>query len=243
MIKARTRRAAIGLGAIIAYLAISTMIYLIIKDSVITAILTNVLTALVVIIWRIRAQTHADSLVIPTHHTWKELTFLPVTVIAVNITSTMIALWVKAQVPNSALNKDILANTPVILVIALSLILAPVGEEALIRGFIYPILRRSFSALTTIIVTTAVFALLHGNLAQIVLTVPLGIILGYVYERTHRLNLCIGSHALFNLTAILTPTQRIISETQVLFAGVLTIEIVLIWVFFTEIMNLSTNQN
>lgn len=99
------------------------------------------------------------------------------------------------------------AAGPAWLVLATMVLLAPIGEEALLRGVAYPALRRHWPPLAAAFVTAAVFALLHGNLVQIVLTVPLGILLAYVYEACQRLWPVIAIHALFNALALVIPTD------------------------------------
>lgn len=100
------------------------------------------------------------------------------------------------------------ANPAVLIITAL--LLAPMGEEALMRGLAYPLLRRHWrSPVGATLVTTALFSLLHNNLVQIALTVPLGILLALVYEKTRSIWPCFGLHLLFNLFSTLTPPAAI----------------------------------
>lgn len=86
------------------------------------------------------------------------------------------------------------------------LILAPIGEESLMRGLTYPLLRRHWPIWASAFVTASVFALLHGNLMQIALTMPLGLLLAVVYEHTRSLGVVICMHMLFNLMSVFTTT-------------------------------------
>lgn len=97
------------------------------------------------------------------------------------------------------------SQAPVWLLLISALVLAPVGEEALIRGMAYPLLRRAWPPLASAFVTSMIFALLHGNLAQIVLTFPLGMLLAYIYEITQRLWVPILAHMAFNVGSVLIP--------------------------------------
>ncbi|WP_311245325.1 MULTISPECIES: type II CAAX endopeptidase family protein [unclassified Microbacterium] len=96
-------------------------------------------------------------------------------------------------------------DSPVWLVLLTGILLAPIGEEALIRGIAYPVLRRHWPVMAAAVLSAVVFALLHGNLVQIALTVPLGVLLALVYEHSQRLWPVIAMHVLFNVASTLTP--------------------------------------
>lgn len=89
----------------------------------------------------------------------------------------------------------------------LSLVLAPVGEEALLRGLVYPLLRRRVGIVVSVVVTTAVFALLHGNAVQVVSVLPLAVLAAALYELTRRLWPVVLVHLAFNLAAALVPVE------------------------------------
>lgn len=110
---------------------------------------------------------------------------------------------------------DAQSQTPVWVLLLTGAVLAPIGEEALMRGFAYPLLRRVSPPLVAAAITSAGFALLHGNLAQIALAFPLGMLLAYLYEATGRLRDVVICHIGYNLMSMLIP------------AGI--IEIVSVW--------------
>jgi membrane protease YdiL (CAAX protease family) len=95
------------------------------------------------------------------------------------------------------------------LVMALTLVVAPLGEEALFRGLAYPLLRRRVSILTATLITALLFACMHGNLVQAAATVPLGLVLALVAERTRGLWQVVVLHVAYNLAAMLVPPQAI----------------------------------
>lgn len=85
-----------------------------------------------------------------------------------------------------------------------ALVLAPLAEEALFRGFLQPVLRETFSRPTAIGATALIFALLHGNLVTLLPLFLFGLMLGYIYEWSGSLLLCIALHFWFNgITALL----------------------------------------
>lgn len=93
----------------------------------------------------------------------------------------------------------------VFLVLILAVLIAPVSEEMLMRGVIYPMLRFRFSAYTACIVTACIFGLLHGNIVQFIVTIPLSILVAWVYELSRDVTYCALIHMLFNFTAVLIP--------------------------------------
>ncbi|WP_338675925.1 CPBP family intramembrane glutamic endopeptidase [Streptomyces sp. SCSIO 30461] len=91
----------------------------------------------------------------------------------------------------------------------LTLVAAPVGEETLFRGLIYPLLRKRVSVLVSTLVTAVVFGLVHGSAVQFASTLPLAVLLALVYERTRVLWPCVLLHLGFNLAAALVPAQTL----------------------------------
>lgn len=121
-------------------------------------------------------------------------------------------------------------GTPLPLLLITALVIAPAGEEALMRGLVYPVMKSHWPVLAAAFVSSAVFALLHGNLVQIALTLPLGILLALVYEASQRLWPVIIMHMAFNGLSIV-PRSAIesmaASKHSIAFAGVLLAALVL----------------
>lgn len=83
------------------------------------------------------------------------------------------------------------------------IIVAPVVEELLFRGWIYSSLRTSFRASTAIVITTVLFAAVHsdGGLIYPALVLVPGVMLALVREWTGSVQVCIAAHAMFNAWA------------------------------------------
>jgi len=77
-------------------------------------------------------------------------------------------------------------------------ILAPVKEEILFRGFLYPALRDRVGIKWGILLTAIFFALAHGDLIRFVPLLIGGIALNMVFERTGSLYTAIVAHAIWN---------------------------------------------
>lgn len=103
----------------------------------------------------------------------------------------------------------------VILVLVLAVLIAPISEEMLMRGVIYPMLRFRFSAYTACIVTACIFGLLHGNIVQFIVTIPLSILVAWVYELSRDVTYCALMHIMFNFTAMVIPVSWIVELNPV----------------------------
>lgn len=91
-----------------------------------------------------------------------------------------------------------------------AVVMAPIAEEILNRGFLQQAIRRALRGVgheraLAIAGTSLVFALLHwGALPEgarysgLTTLFVFSLMLGYLYERTGRLSMCIATHALFN---------------------------------------------
>lgn len=82
-------------------------------------------------------------------------------------------------------------------------IVAPVCEELLFRGFFYGVWKRYLGPLGAGFLSCLLFAAFHTNLAAFAGLFVLAVCLNLAYERTGSLLVPIGMHALFNLLNLL----------------------------------------
>jgi membrane protease YdiL (CAAX protease family) len=86
--------------------------------------------------------------------------------------------------------KAVLAST--------AIIVAPLVEEIIFRGYFYAVIKRYSGCCFAAIMTSLLFAIVHGNLPGIVPLFTLSLILTLVYEITGCLWVPIAAHSLFN---------------------------------------------
>jgi membrane protease YdiL (CAAX protease family) len=108
----------------------------------------------------------------------------------------------KTELPIERLFEDRLT---VILVLALSVLMAPLVEETIFRGYIYPVVARSFGRGIAIVATGALFGLLHaaqlwGGWTQIALLVFVGLVLTYTRATTKTVLASYLVHLSYNFT-------------------------------------------
>ncbi len=77
-----------------------------------------------------------------------------------------------------------------LLLMAMGILVAPLVEETIFRGYLYPLLARSFGVPAGVLVTGALFGLLHaeqlwGGWGQIALLILVGIVFTYVRALAH----------------------------------------------------------
>ncbi len=81
-------------------------------------------------------------------------------------------------------------------------ILAPVSEEFIFRGFFYAVGKRYLGPLASGFATALLFAAFHLSLTAVAGLFTLAVCLTLAYERTGSLLVPIGMHAIFNFTSL-----------------------------------------
>lgn len=212
-------------SAIAAYVVTMTVLYALTHKVIFTLTFTNTAAATYVVIWRKRHTT--SPLIAKIRKSWWRLSMDVLATIlgtiAIYLGATTIALLAKNAMNAPSPIQNITDEVPIAALATLSILIVPIGEEAMMRGFVYPIMRQQFSAPVTIALSACLFALLHGNIVQIILTLPLGIACGYMYEQTHNLMQCIGIHMLFNALTFITHTS---TPSTLVVVGTLTTAII-----------------
>jgi CAAX protease family protein len=82
-------------------------------------------------------------------------------------------------------------------------ILVPIAEETYFRGMVYTTMRGKWSVGLSLVVSSAYFGLLHGDIALAGMAFILGVILGWVFERSKSLWPSILIHMINNGIKIL----------------------------------------
>lgn len=93
-----------------------------------------------------------------------------------------------------------------------AVILAPLVEELIFRGYLYPVLKKYGGFLFALIFTSLLFGLIHWNAAVLVPLALFGALLVLLYEKTKTLWVPICAHALFNLTTVVAAMSGVSSS-------------------------------
>lgn len=113
--------------------------------------------------------------------------------------STTAALVVIRNHPEQAAGGT--GQEPLWRLLLLSLLVAPVAEETIMRWAVQPLLRRAMGPWVAVCTTAALFSVMHGTYAGIALTFPVGLLTALVYEESHDLRVVIALHVVFNVLA------------------------------------------
>ena len=81
---------------------------------------------------------------------------------------------------------------------AFAVVIAPVAEEFIFRGVLYPFVKQLGSPRYAFFGINAIFALIHLDAATLVPLFVLALALTWLYERTDNLLAPITAHSLFN---------------------------------------------
>ncbi len=103
---------------------------------------------------------------------------------AVSIAARLIGTKVKPPIEGLLQNRQ-----SVLLITLMAILAAPVVEETIFRGFLYPVVARRFGLVAGVLVTGVLFGLLHasqlwGAWGIVALLVFVGILLSYIRART-----------------------------------------------------------
>ncbi len=101
------------------------------------------------------------------------------------------------QIPVQVLEKSTEPAQRVVFALA-AIVLAPLVEEILFRGILYPLLKHRGYPRLALWGTSLLFAAIHVHLATFVPLFVFGVILVWIYERTDTLLAPILTHATFN---------------------------------------------
>ncbi len=83
-----------------------------------------------------------------------------------------------------------------------AVIVAPVCEEVIFRGYLYPVAKKYAGATVAALFSALVFAGAHGNVAALIPLFVFGLVLVAVYEYTGSIWAPVGVHFLFNASTV-----------------------------------------
>jgi membrane protease YdiL (CAAX protease family) len=91
----------------------------------------------------------------------------------------------------------------VVLFVIVAVVMAPLFEEVVFRGFLFRGFANSWGWVWGAVVSSVIFGIAHLQLDVFVPLAVLGFALAWVYRRTGSLWTCIAMHAVFNAVAVL----------------------------------------
>ena len=89
------------------------------------------------------------------------------------------------------------------LMIVLAVIIAPLWEEVVFRGYMYPVLKKYGGMWAAALCSSLLFAAVHNNLAALLPLFLLALMMVWLYELTGSIWMPIAMHACFNGLAVI----------------------------------------
>ncbi|MEO1857296.1 MAG: type II CAAX endopeptidase family protein [Rubritalea sp.] len=77
-------------------------------------------------------------------------------------------------------------------------VIAPIAEEIVFRGYLYPVVKRYTEPVIAAIFTGVIFGAIHGQIWAVIPLSLFGILLAVLYEKSGSIWACILCHAMFN---------------------------------------------
>lgn len=112
--------------------------------------------------------------------------------------------------------------------ILLTVILTPVCEEIVFRGLMFRGLRETLTFGAAAVLSAAMFGIFHGNLYQGMYAFGVGLLLAWVYEKTHALIAPMVLHCWANLTSVVLSMPTVQTQLMLYPAGALAMELALV---------------
>ncbi|WP_018969130.1 CPBP family intramembrane glutamic endopeptidase [Rubritalea marina] len=141
----------------------------------------------------------------PTHTVaWSIGTYIAFFVILIALGMSGMEDWLSERLGEKQ-NQDVVnellnaQNTNKRLVLILgACVIAPLAEEIIFRGYLYPVLKRFTEPAIAAILTGVLFGAIHGQIWAVIPLSIFGILLAVLYEKSGSIWACILCHALFN---------------------------------------------
>lgn len=87
-------------------------------------------------------------------------------------------------------------------ILIVAVVVAPIAEEVIFRGYLYPVGRRYFGPLFSLLGTSLLFAAIHGHLPAFGALFTLSVCLTLAYERSGSILVPMTMHAVFNAVSV-----------------------------------------
>ncbi|UJW28821.1 CPBP family intramembrane metalloprotease [Saccharothrix sp. AJ9571] len=225
----------VSLGVVAAYLGLGAGVVSVIGEPVLGTVLLGGIV--VVLIGGTRFVRPCWFVLVPARRLRREVPCFGWTVVGCSVLAFLagqsVALWAHTVGGSAGFEETVRTREDAgpAAALVLTLLAAPIAEEMVFRGLLYPLLRRRVGIAASVLVSAGVFSLAHGNVVQFASALPLAVLLALVYERTRLLWPCVILHLGFNLAATVVPAPMLAAFTRPLstlllaaaFAGVVLI--------------------
>lgn len=154
----------------------------------------------------------------------------------------ILPILMKIPESDSLIQAEQTLNTSIVYAILSACIIAPIIEEVVFRGIILNGMLKRYSPTTAIVISSLIFAIIHGNIHQAVNAFVLALIIGYVFYKTRSIYLAIFCHFINNASAffLLMPETGIGIIINIIISSLIGITIL---IYLKKNMNLNYEQH
>ncbi len=124
--------------------------------------------------------------------------------LGMNVVTTIVLSLLPEKILGSYQQASSWTSTDVgIMTILLTVVMAPLAEEWILRGLVYSRMRTGMPAIAAMLISSLLFGVLHKHPVWIAYAAALGMLLAWVFERTKSLYAAILLHFSYNLCGML----------------------------------------
>lgn len=124
--------------------------------------------------------------------------------LGMNVLTTVVLGLLPEKILDSYQQSSSWTSTDVgIMTILLTVVMAPLAEEWIMRGLVYSRMRKGMPVIAAMLISSLLFGTLHKHPVWIAYAAVLGMVLAWVFERTKSLYAAILLHFSFNLCGML----------------------------------------
>lgn len=190
----------ISLSSVVIYLLVGMILSRFISNSILMTIIDDIIVSVLGGIYYRKYIYRKERTVKSNKDTWFNLLWIT---IALWIITQITVTWYYCHFGDQLLDKY---NTTKIgsptLYVCLTLIFAPVAEEILIRGVMYPSLKFICKPWIAALISSAVFSILHGTIVHLIVGMYCGIFFLFVFEYTGKLRYSVLAHIIYNILSL-----------------------------------------
>ena len=118
------------------------------------------------------------------------------------ITSVLISIipWPRSWITSYATNSSVIDSS--LMAWLTAVLMAPVLEEIVFRGFVYTRLKKGLGKLAAVVITSLLFGIAHGTVIWFIYTFIFSIVLIWIFEKFQSLTASILLHLAYNLSGM-----------------------------------------
>ena len=186
--------------SILSYLGIGIVLSLFIQDNILLTTIADIIISILGSIYYKKFIYKKDRSVKSDKNTWFNVLWITIIIwIVTQITVT----WYYNTFGDILLdNRNNTISNNTMLYIVLTLFMAPITEEILIRGIVYSSLKKICKTWIAAFISAFIFAILHGTVVHLIIGIYCGLYFLFVYEYTGKLRYAILSHMIYNFLSI-----------------------------------------